>query len=165
MKETRVIKESEMKETITNFLIYLSLFNGFDDYELSVVSEHMTFLELEKDEVLFKEGDKGEYVCFVVDGKMDVMKKGSKGEDVVIATLAKGRSIGEMSVIDDTPRSATARAATKTTLAKLTVGDFDLILKDFPKIGIKILKGITRLLSRNLRKTSSQLVEQMLPII
>jgi CRP/FNR family cyclic AMP-dependent transcriptional regulator len=83
---------------------------------------------------------------------------------VVISTLSKGRSIGEMSVIDKTPRSATVKAKTKATLVALSAEGFDLILDQYPKIGIKILKGISRLLSQNLRKTSSRLADHLLPM-
>ncbi len=81
-----------------------------------------------------------------------------------LATLTKGRSIGEMAVIDDFPRSATVRARTKGTLVLLTRQGFEVILEQHPGIGVKILKGISRLLSQNLRKTSSRLVDYMLPL-
>ena len=113
---------------------------------------------------LFKEGDKGDYVCFVVEGAMDIIKKSSTRGAVVIASLPKGRSIGEMSIIDNFPRSATVRAQTDATYITLTQKGFDNILKGYPEIGIKILKGISRLLSLNLRKTSSRLADYMLPV-
>jgi CRP-like cAMP-binding protein len=69
-----------------------------------------------------------------------------------------------MSVIDKTPRSATVKAQSKATMVALTSEGFDLILEQYPKIGIKVMKGITRLLSLNLRKTSSRLADYLLPM-
>ena len=73
-------------------------------------------------------------------------------------------TIGEMSVVDNFPRSATAKARTETSFLTLTQKNFDEILKNHPEIGIKILKGISRLLSLNLRKTSSRLADYLLPV-
>jgi CRP-like cAMP-binding protein len=53
---------------------------------------------------------------------------------------------------------------TKSTLLILTRKDFEKLLEQHPQIGIKILKGLAKLLSMNLRKTSSLLADHMLPI-
>ena len=95
---------------------------------------------------------------------MDVLKKSETAESVVISTLPKGRSIGDMAVIDDYPRSATVKARTKATLAMLSQEKFNYILAEHSSIGVKILKGIARLLSLNLRKTSGRLADYMLPL-
>jgi CRP-like cAMP-binding protein len=90
--------------------------------------------------------------------------KNKEGTMVAIATLRKGRSIGEMSIIDEAPRSATIRARTKSTVILINRVQFNQIIDKYPFIGIKILKGLARLLSMNIRKTSSRLADYMLPI-
>lgn len=164
MKEIMVEQKSKLTATILDCLIYSPLFDGLKDDELKVVANHMKLFELEKDGILFQEGDKGDYVCFVLDGLMDIIKESSPGGSAVIASLSKGRSIGEMAVIDNFPRSATVKARTETSFLMLTQKSFDTILKTYPEIGIRILKGISRLLSLNLRKTSSRLADYMLPV-
>lgn len=164
MKENTSLNESDKNGTITDFLSNLVLFSTLKADELEVVAEHMKFLEIEKGDTLFNEGDKGDYICFVLNGIIDIVKKSSSKSEVVIASLLRGRSIGEMSVIDYSPRSATAKAQTKSALLILEKRDFDKILYHHPAIGITILKGITKLLSLNLRKTSSRLAEYLLPI-
>ena len=164
MKEIKAEQKGKLRDIIINSLIYSPLFDGLKEDELKVVANHMKLFELGKDGILFKEGDKGDYVCFVLDGIMDIIKESSPGESAVIASLSKGRSIGEMAVIDNFPRSATVKARTKTSFLTLTQKSFDTILKEYPEIGIKILKGISRLLSLNLRKTSSRLADYMLPV-
>ena len=104
------------------------------------------------------------YVCFISTGSLDVIKKNEKGQEIVIASLGRGRSIGEMAIVDDFPRSATVKARTRTTLLILTRSGFEKILNDHSPIGAKVLKGISRLLSMNLRKTSSRLADYMLPL-
>ncbi len=164
MKEIKAKQKSKLRETILDCLIYSPLFDGLKADELNIVANQMKLFELEKDGILFKEGDKGDYICFVLDGKMEIVKESSPGESAVIATLSEGRSIGEMAVIDNFNRSATVKAQTKTSFLTLTQKSFDTKLKEYPEIGIKILKGISRLLSLNLRKTSSRLADYMLPV-
>ncbi len=158
------IKESRIVDSIINFLIDIPLFDELQATELKIVARRMNLVEARRHDIIFKEGDKGNYMCFVVDGILDIVKQTASRKDVVISSLARGRSIGEMSVIDNFPRSATVRARTNATLLVLTREAFDELLRAQPPVGIKILKGLARLLSMNLRKTSSQLADFMLPI-
>jgi len=164
MKETKVIKQGKIRELVSDFLLNTPLFDGLKTNEIENIAKHLSFIELSKDEILFREGEKGNCVCFVVEGTLDVIKQSLTGESVIITALHRGRSIGEMSVIDDFPRSATVKARTQVKLVILTREGFDLLLKENPQVGIKILKKISRLLSLNLRKTSSRLADYMLPL-
>jgi CRP/FNR family cyclic AMP-dependent transcriptional regulator len=149
-----------------DFLVAFPFFETLTSEDVLIIAEHINFLEIDEGEFVFREGDEGECVYFVIDGELEVIKESAvEGrEGIVISTLSKGRSIGEMSVIEKTPRSATVRARSATTVLTLSADGFDIILEKYPKIGIKILKGISRLLSMNLRKTSARLAEYMLPL-
>ena len=164
MKKTQSKSEREIKETIIDSLIYSPLFEGLGEDELKVVADHVDYSKIEAGGILFREGDRGDSVCFVLEGEVDIIKESAPGGEVAIASLPKGRSIGEMSFIDNFPRSATAKASTETSLLTLTQKTFDQILKNHPEIGIKILIGISRLVSLNLRKTSSRLADYLLPV-
>lgn len=164
METKQVLPDSRMSNAIMNFLIDIPIFDSLKSDELRIVARYMNFMDFKPRETVFQEGDKGDYVCFVADGSLNVLKKNEVGKQVIIATLNKGRSIGEMAVIDDFPRSATVKARTDSTLVILTRKGFDQILSNHPNIGVKILKGISRLLSMNLRKTSSRLADYMLPL-
>ena len=166
MKE---ISKSQLSGAITDFLTNFPFFSGLSEEELEKVAEHIEFFEMDPHEILFKEGDAGDSVYFIIDGEMDVIKESLSAsgvgiDKVVLSTLSKGRSIGEMSLIDNIPRSATIKAQKHTRMVKLSREGFDLILDAYPRIGNKILKGIARLLSLNLRKTSSRLADYMLPM-
>lgn len=169
MKEPAPDHDKSVKKTIADFLSIFTFFETLTVEELGIVAEHINLVELKPDKVLFKEGDRGDCVFFVVEGELDVIKESVSGrklgiDRVVITTLSRGRSIGEMSVIDKTPRSATVKARTKSTLVGLGLDGFDYLCEQHPRIGIKILKGISRLLSMNMRKTSSRLADYMLPV-
>lgn len=121
-------------------------------------------VKLEEGEQMFREGEAGSWVYFVAHGTLGVLKATDAGQSVALATLRRGRSIGEMAVVDEFPRSATVRARTKATLLMISRQHFDTVLEEYPRIGIKVLKGIARQLSQSLRKTARRLADYMLPL-
>ena len=150
-----------MKENITDLLVKIPMFAGLNAEELEILKKYIELFEVEQGATLFEEGDQGDYVCFVVNGRLDVTKRTITGDDFVLNTLARGQSVGELSIIDKRPRSATVRAKTEATLFTLTRSDFEVIMKEYSEISIKILKGLSLLLSKKLRQTSSRLISYM----
>jgi CRP-like cAMP-binding protein len=144
-------------------LIGLPIFDTLEKGELELVVKYMDSMNVEPGEYVFREGEEGSHLCFVASGEFEVMKESSKGIVIRISTLQKGDSIGEMAVIDSYPRSAAVRAKTEGMLITLSRDDFDLLLKERPITGIKVLRAIARLLCSNLRKTSTAVVDQLLP--
>ena len=150
-----------MKENLNDLLVKIPMFANLDDSELGVVSSHIRPLDVGQGEVLFKEGQSGDYVCFVVNGRLEVLKKTISGEDFVLNTLARGQSVGEMAIIEKKPRSATVKARTEANLITLSHEDFETIMRDHNQIGTKILRGLALLMSRKLRQSSSRLANYM----
>ena len=150
---------SDSEEKTRDFLLNLSLFDSFKVDELTLLAHHMSFIQLQRGEFLFIEGDKGDFMGFVVNGVLEVLKKSATGENVVIARLAKGSSIGEMALIDKSPRSATVISRQPTLMLTLTSKGFDKLLQKSPTTGVKIIQKIARLLSLNMRRTSSKLAD------
>ena len=154
-------KLSDSEEETRDFLITLPLFDSFDIEELSALARHMSFVHLQRGEFLFVEGDKGTFMGFVVQGLIEVMKKSEIGENVVIARLTKGSSVGEMALIDKSPRSATVMARQPTTMVTLTEKGFEIVMNQYPALAIKFIQKVARLLSLNMRRTSSKLADFM----
>ena len=82
----------------------------------------------------------------------------------MIASIGASCSVGEMSVLDNQPRSATLRAQGSVRLAVLDKTSFAHICQYHPHIAIKMLQGIVMLLSQHLRDTSQALAQHMLPV-
>lgn len=149
------------EEDTRHFLVSLPLFDNFNVDELTVLSRHMSYVHLQRGEFLFVEGDHGSFMGFVIRGVLEVMKKSETGENMIIARLTKGSSIGEMALIDKSPRSATVIAKQPTTMVTLTEKGFALLTKSSPALGVKVIQKISRLLSLNMRRTSSRLADLM----
>lgn len=150
---------TETEENTRTFLLNLPVFNSFDDDEITLLARHMSYVQLNKGEFLFVEGDKGTFMGFVLRGLLEVFKTTETGESVIIARLTKGSPIGEMALIDKSPRSASVLAAQPTTLITLTDKGFDLLMEKSPALGVKVIQKIARLLSLNMRRTSSRLAD------
>lgn len=152
---------NETEEDTRNFLLNLPIFNSFDVEELDVLTKHMSYIHLQRGEFLFVEGDRGTFMGFVVRGVLEVLKKSESGENITIARLTKGSSIGEMALIDKSTRSATVIAKQPTTMVTLTDKGFSLLTDKSPHLGVKVIQKIARLLSLNMRRTSSKLADLM----
>jgi CRP-like cAMP-binding protein len=159
--EKRAKPSSGMADLLISIPRNIAMFDRLDEEELRVVAKYMNYRDVQPGENVFKEGEKGAYMCFVADGEMEILKKNAEGESVAIFMLQPGASIGEMAVIDNFPRSATVRAKTEGTLLTLSRYSFETILKQHPPIGIKLFQGLSRLLCLNLRRTSKDFADQL----
>lgn len=155
------IKLTASEEDTRSFLLSLPIFDNFNVDELTILAKHMSYVTLQRGEHLFLEGDKGTFMGFVVQGLLEVIKKSDNGQNVVIARLTKGNSIGEMALIDKSPRSATVIAKQPTTMVTLSDKGFDLLTEKSPILGVKVIQKIARLLSLYMRRTSSRLADLM----
>ncbi len=152
-------KLTDSEEDTRNFLINLPLFDSFNVDELDVLAKHMSYVHLKRGEYLFVEGDKGNFMGFVVHGVLEVSKKSETGGNIVIARLTRGNSIGEMAIIDKSTRSATVVAVQPATMVTLTDKGFEILAQKSPTLGIKLIQKTARLLSLNMRRTSSKLAD------
>ncbi|SHK50687.1 Cyclic nucleotide-binding domain-containing protein [Desulfatibacillum alkenivorans DSM 16219] len=156
---------SMASQDILECLSVIPMFEDLTHEQMLAVSKQTLLLTVEAGETVFREGDKGDFVCFVAEGLLAVVKSLEGGKFAELTSLPQGSSIGEMAVIDDFPRSATVIARKPSQLITMTRSQFHRVVTENPEIGIKLLKGIARVLSMNLRKTSANLVQHMLPLL
>jgi len=149
---------------LTDFISNIPLFESLCRQELETVSTYIRRQHLDPGETLFNQWDKAECVYFVESGALDVLTKKGPDSYEAVASLKRGRSIGEMCIVDNFPRTATVRSTSKTTVVVFTQSDYERLMSDHLDLGIKILKGLARLMAQNLRKTSSRLADNMLPM-
>ena len=164
MQQPDVSKHAAHTLKVIDVLNGIPFFNSVTSREIRAIARFMNFKRIKAGAVIFREGDPSDFVCFVVGGRLEIVKKSRTGRETVIATAGRGRSVGEMGIIDDYPRSATARTVADTTLVVITRRSFMRILYEYPETGVKILQGIARLISMNLRQTSSQLADYLSPL-
>jgi len=155
---------SDQTRALAEFIRNVPLFESLAREEVTILAKTMQRQQLPPGETLFEQWDRADCVFFVEHGSLDVLTKSGPEDYQSIAALGRGRSIGEMSLIDNFPRSATVRASVDTTVIRFTREAFEQLMGQNRNIGIKILKGLARLMAQNLRKTSSRLADNMLPL-
>ncbi|HBL25214.1 MAG TPA: hypothetical protein DD490_00080 [Acidobacteria bacterium] len=108
--------------------------------------------ELQEGEYIFREGDLGTEMYIIHEGKIEILNKVG-GKEMPLAILEKGDFFGEMSILEDMPRAATARALTPAKVVEINGSTFDEMLHDNPEVAVRMM----RKLSRRLRETDDLL--------
>ena len=86
MEETKEAVKGKISKAVINFLISnIPIFSRLEDKELMMIEKYMTLVDITPGQIIFKEGDKGDYVCFVLDGSMDVLKRSRSVKLSIIA--------------------------------------------------------------------------------
>jgi len=95
------------------------LFSGLDDDAATALGASMTRVQVPRGDVLFREGDSGDRLYVVTEGKMKLGRTSADGRENLLAILGPGQMFGELSLFDPGPRSATATAVTDATMCSL----------------------------------------------
>ncbi len=132
-----------------------------NDFSFEQVKSLVSFMDLYKVDAgtrLFSEGDRNPYFVLVLDGLIDVLKRDAHDTPRKISTLSAGKTIGEMSLVDGEPRSASAVTAVPSVLLVMTLENFRALNDSIPGVGNALLMKIARQISQRLRLTSGRLV-------
>lgn len=124
------------------------LFRELDDEAFEALSSSMGEVTLERGSVLFHEGDSGDQLYVVIDGKVKMGRHGASGRENLLAVLGPGQMFGELSVFDPGPRSATATAVTPCTLRMLEHADLTRWLAGRPEVAQGLLGQLAGRLRR-----------------
>ena len=131
----------------------IPLFANIDPAKLKLMcfaSERVTFKD---GEVLCRQGETGDSAFIILDGTADVQVERREGT-MSVATLTKNDIVGEIAILCDVPRTATVVAKGELTTLKVTKDLFFGLVKDFPEIGIEIM----RVLAHRLEQTTGELI-------
>jgi CRP/FNR family transcriptional regulator, cyclic AMP receptor protein len=115
------------------------LFEGLSRKELVQLARMSDDLEVPAGRVLCREGDRGREFFVLVEGKVDVARKGRR-----VATLGAGDFLGEISLLEQTPRTATVTAKTPLRFFVLTPRDFRQVVDENPSVERKVLRALAR---------------------
>ena len=134
------------QDTKVQALKGVPLFEGLSRRELVQLERVCEDLEVEQGTVLCKEGDVGREFFVLVDGKVQITRKGRR-----VVTLTGGDFLGEIALLTELPRTATATAETPVRLFVLTSREFHAVLDQNRNVERKVLRA----LARRLAETSS----------
>ncbi|MBF0409514.1 MAG: cyclic nucleotide-binding domain-containing protein [Candidatus Riflebacteria bacterium] len=136
------------------FLKRISIFKSLNSHELRVIAMVTTEEELAVGEVLFHEGQPGDRMYFVVDGRIRIFT-GIPPKVKGLATFEAGDFFGEMGLYDDKPRAASAMAQQPSSLLVLRKGDFCELIAEYPDVALGIMKELNQRIRATNVKLSS----------
>ena len=156
--------------------------------EADILGAAMLLVRAEPGQTLIREGDAGDWMLLLLKGTVDVTKRIAPlsmpatpqvtpppSEDATdaapeaapdsaatssrVAVIRRGAAVGEMSMLDNEPRSASCTAIDAVEVGVLGRHAIALLIRDHPGVGAKLLVKITQLMAQRLRNTSNQLVK------
>lgn len=133
------------------------LFDMLSNQELEYVADLSRPRKLAVGQVIFEEGELGDSLYVISSGEVEVVRKDSKGQPRVLATLTAPQFFGEMSLIDKEYRSATVRAKTDCELLHLTAENLTTFRKQHKDGFTFVVINIARVLSSRLREANQKL--------
>jgi len=134
------------------------LFDSLNDADFERLRASAAERHFAAGEVIFREGDPGCGVYIVGEGLVEICASVSAEERRVLSRACPGDFFGEMASVDDEPRSATATAAQPTTCYLLSRDNLMLMLDDFPRIAVTLMREF----SRRMREFNRRYVQEAL---
>lgn len=131
------------------------IFQGVDPDAAEALAKDLEIVDVRKGDVLFNEGEPGDSLYIVITGKIKLGRRAADGRQNLIALMGPSDMVGELSLFDPGPRTATATAVTDTRVARLRKQALRPWLSNRPEIAEQLL----RVLARRLRRTNDALAD------
>lgn len=134
--------------TDTDLIRRVALFSDLSPAQSTLLSATMRKKRYKRGELIVQQDKISSALFIILSGKARVLSQDARGREVIIATLDAGDCIGEMSLIDGEPHSATVRAETQTDVLVLARDAFTLCLRENATMADAIMRGLVRRLRR-----------------
>jgi CRP/FNR family transcriptional regulator, cyclic AMP receptor protein len=156
MRQTVVVKPEEGLVTETGVgLANTPLFAALDDEAAAALRSCMNDVKVARGRTLFNEGDPGDRLYVVTEGKIKLGRTAADGRENLLAILGPGEMFGELSLFDPGPRTATATAVTDTSVLGLGHEELEPWLTGRPEVAAQLLGA----LAQRLRRTNEAMAD------
>ncbi len=143
-----------MKTNGETALPYFRQISGEDFAKINRFGKEKKYLP---GDVIVRERTLTDTFCIIEEGSVEITKKFSDGDEMLLTVMEAGDFFGEMALLDQGPRSATVRALTGSTILELSRDDFMNLLFDSPAVAYAILRE----LGKRLRETGTLMVSHL----
>ncbi len=124
------------------------LFEALDEEGAAALRSSITEVRLGRGQTLFSEGDEGDRLYVMLSGKVKLTRTSADGRENLLAVLGPGEMLGELSLFDPGPRTASAVAVTDAVLAGLGHDDLRPFIMRQPEVAVHLLKALATRLRR-----------------
>ena len=154
-------KHSSAELDRLQFLKTVPFFDRLSKRQLKTVSDIVFERTYDTDESIFEEGQPGAALFLILDGKIAI-EICHETSTTRLAVLEKGAFFGELALLDDAPRSASARALERTQTLALYRNDLDGLRRRNPRTACQIYRSLATMIGDRLRSTN-ELVQMKIP--
>ncbi len=144
---------SHSKDTATEALRLVPFFSKMQQAEADSLAQKLTPRRFNTDQVIFHHGDPGGLLYIISKGKVKITHTTPEGQEALLAILGEGDFFGELALLDDSPRSATAEAIEPTETLTLHREDFLRYISHNPDFSKHVLKT----LAQHIRRLNNQI--------
>ena len=136
----------------------IPIFGDLSRRELRTIAGMVYDRSYEEGEYMFETGQPGAAMFVIEDGEVLITRKNSDGEEVQLARLKNGESLGELALLDSSPRSASAYVSKPSTAMAIFREDLDKLLDTNPELGGKVMKRLAVIIGMRLKATNDLLM-------
>ena len=129
------------------------IFSELSDADVATLARVATRRRYPKDTVVFFENEEGDFFFMILEGRIKVTILGDDGREIILSVLSAGDFFGEMALLDNEPRSATAIAIEESELLSLHRTDFQNVISD----NKAIMSALIKILTARLRRANHQI--------
>ena len=148
-----------MPEEISDLLRHLEFFHGYSDGHLATISRYLTRSAVPKGAVIFREGEPGSFMLFIIEGQVSIYKDSESGATHLLSQQGSGVTVGEMALIDRSFSSASCVAERACDILMMTDQSLSRLVSDHPSDAYQFAMSLAKLLSTRLRQTSGELAD------
>lgn len=126
------------------FLKRVPLFSGLTDSQIERLAAGSVRRSFPKGRTIVAEGEPSQSLYVLLSGRAKVQRSDTEGKEVILAVLGPGECFGEMSLIDDAPRSASVITIESCDFMSINKESFKSMLVSSPEISMRIMKGLVK---------------------
>jgi CRP-like cAMP-binding protein len=145
------------KATLLKLLGTLPVFEGLTSREYVLIERLLHQRHYKKGEAVFYEEEPGAAMYIVEHGEIEITRRSGESGTLSLAMIGDSGFFGEIALLDEIPRSASAHATCDTDLLAFSKPDLEKLIERNPRLGAKILGNLSRLICRRLIKANENL--------
>jgi CRP-like cAMP-binding protein len=154
-----IFKKKKKEDDVFTLLKKVPIFSDLTPKELAEVEKIVHQRKYKKNETIIHDGDPGLGMYIIAKGSVEILEEDEKAGKRTLAKLSDGSFFGDMALLDEDPRSASVIASVDSDIMGFFRPDFlDLIYRK-PKLGIKVLLALARVIGERLRHSNELLTK------
>ncbi|TNE72677.1 cyclic nucleotide-binding domain-containing protein [bacterium] len=146
------------QEGESEILKKIPIFQDLNKRELKIIARILYERTYEAGEYMFETGQPGAAMFIIKDGQIQITRNSKSGEELVLATIGNGEFVGELALLDSSPRSASAFVTKQTIALAIFRSDLEKLFDNNPELGNKVMRRLATVIGLRLKATNDLLI-------